>query len=487
MQNKNSARLLVALAAIGYVSGYYFPNGAPHRPVRHLDSNGSHPEPRQFHPDPKIPVISMKGMLRTIPGLQDDGSKPEPVPAMGVKLIPNRKEQRQSGSCQMTYAFAEPGQSAVFQSENYPNDYPNNIQSSVCFESPEGTTMTVNCNEFNVEYERSCAYDFLGLGLGGDPSSIQKYCGQGTLSSRPTTSNKLAVVFKSDGSNPGRRRQAYRFRCTVQVSGSSGGQTTTSAPPPSDGNCNCGQRNGRIVGGADAKTNEFPWRCYLKTDRYSFFCGCSVISNNWILTAAHCTQAVMPLQPGDTLYAVVGDHDRSTSSETSSQQIAIAQVFDHPNYDDQTMDNDVSLLKVRSQIAFSNTISPVCLPFNYANDDFDGTTVTASGWGTTSQGGQVSNTLKEVDLPVLTTQQCSRYYPGQITENMICTYNPGKDTCQGDSGGSIDLNRNGNYYAIGVVSWGVGCARENNPGVYAKTTKYLDWITTTSGEQFCRP
>lgn len=233
--------------------------------------------------------------------------------------------------------------------------------------------------------------------------------------------------------------------------------------------------------------NEFPWRCYLRTNQYSFFCGCSVISNNWILTAAHCTQAVMPLDPGDKLYAVVGRHNRQSSTETASQQIEIEAHYDHPDYNDQTYDNDMSLLKLSRQVSFTREISPVCLPWNYPNDEFDGETVSASGWGTTSQGGSVSNTLREVDLPVLTTQQCRQYYPGQITDNMICTYNPGKDTCQGDSGGSIDLNRDGNYYAIGVVSWGYGCAQRDNPGVYAKTNQYLNWITeTTQGEDFCR-
>jgi len=498
MKSTTCAIILVALAAIG--NGYYFPNGAPNRQGRDLTGNNSHPEPKQLHPEPPpqddpnpIPLFKMEG---------DGSSHPEPraVPKpefkeqMPLQLIPARKEfpfadrRRQSG-CQFSYSFANPGDTATIQSENYPNEYGNNIDSSVCFASPEGTTMTVNCDVFNVEYERSCSYDYLGLGFGGSPSDVQKYCGRGTLQSRPTTANRLAVVFKSDVSNPGRNREAYRFQCKITVSGQSGGGDNGGSQPPSDGSCSCGVRNDqRIVGGQVAKVNEFPWRCYLKTNSYSFFCGCSIISNNWILTAAHCTQAVMPLRDGDKLYAVIGDHDRSTSQETQSQQIEISNVYDHPQYDDQTMDNDMSLLKVRSQIVYGQTISPVCLPFAYANDDFSGTTVSASGWGTTSQGGQVSNQLREVDLPVLTTEQCSRYYPGQITENMICTYQPGKDTCQGDSGGSIDLQRNGRYYHIGVVSWGIGCARENNPGVYAKVTKYLDWIRqTTNGENFCQP
>ncbi|ODM99280.1 Trypsin I-P38 [Orchesella cincta] len=206
---------------------------------------------------------------------------------------------------------------------------------------------------------------------------------------------------------------------------------------------------------------------------------------------AHCTRSLMPLRSGDKLYVVVGDHDRTTSTDAASQQIEVTSYVDHPAYNPNTMDNDVSLLKLASRITMSNTISPVCLPWKYVNDNFQGTTITASGWGTTMQGGSFSNQLREVDLPVLTTEECAAYLPGQITQNMICTYFPGKDTCQGDSGGSIDLERGGRYYAIGSLIafnslvWFI--QRRNYPGVYAKTTKYLDWIqTTASGETFCK-
>jgi secreted trypsin-like serine protease len=155
------------------------------------------------------------------------------------------------------------------------------------------------------------------------------------------------------------------------------------------------------------------------------------------------------------------------------------------------MDNDVSLLKLATPLDFSKIhIQPACLPYKYANSDFQGTSIVASGWGTLASGGKQPSILQKVDLPVLTTAECRRHYgTSMITENMLCTYKPGQDTCQGDSGGSIDLmDANGCYNVIGVVSWGVGCAGVGQPGVYAKASKYLDWISANApGEQFFRP
>jgi len=123
------------------------------------------------------------------------------------------------------------------------------------------------------------------------------------------------------------------------------------------------------------------------------------------------------------------------------------------------------------------------------NKNLTGTYCVASGWGTTSSGGTQPMKLQKVDLPVLTTKECQRYYGTSVTNNMICTYLPGKDTCQGDSGGSIDQKdpATGRYYNIGVVSWGVGCAGANQPGVYANVMNYLPWIEQTTAETFCKP
>lgn len=233
--------------------------------------------------------------------------------------------------------------------------------------------------------------------------------------------------------------------------------------------------------------NEFPWRCNLYSPTMGVFCGATIISNSYVVTAAHCTAAV----PAGTVYYVdCGDHDITSNTESTNVVIQVAQVMQHAQYNKETQDNDISVLRLQTPLTFSRNIQPICLPFNQVGQSVDGLTVTASGWGTVSSGGSQSVVLKKVDLPVLGTTQCQKYYGTSVTDNMICTYSPGSDTCQGDSGGSVDYKQpaNGRYCLLGVVSWGVGCAGVNQPGVYAKTTNYLGWIAAqTTGTTFCRP
>ena len=94
-------------------------------------------------------------------------------------------------------------------------------------------------------------------------------------------------------------------------------------------------------------------------------------------------------------------------------------------------------------------------------------------------GGSAPNNLQYVRVPAITNDQCNSDYGGSITSSMLCAgYRGvgGKDACQGDSGGPYVCNNNGNAVIAGVVSWGIGCAHPNYPGVYARVTKVLNWV-----------
>lgn len=119
--------------------------------------------------------------------------------------------------------------------------------------------------------------------------------------------------------------------------------------------CSCGKRNAatRIVGGTVALKNEFPWRTTMYTTTSRHFCAGTIISRNWVLTAAHCTAAVR----GQTLYANVGDHDTSTREETKSQLIRCSQVIQHERYNPRTYDNDIALCKLATRLTYSRSVS----------------------------------------------------------------------------------------------------------------------------------
>ncbi|ROT77357.1 putative trypsin-1-like [Penaeus vannamei] len=123
------------------------------------------------------------------------------------------------------------------------------------------------------------------------------------------------------------------------------------------------------------------------------------------------------------------------------------------------------------------------------NPTYAGKTATATGWGTTSSGGSSSDTLREVDVTVLSNTACqSGSYGSAIKDTMLCAGSTGKDSCQGDSGGPLVFkDGGGNYDQIGVVSWGYGCGARGYPGVYTRVNSYLDWIrTNTADGVYCK-
>jgi len=106
-----------------------------------------------------------------------------------------------------------------------------------------------------------------------------------------------------------------------------------------------------------------------------------------------------------------------------------------------------------------------------------------TGWGSLGAGNQVPAILQEVNVTVISNAACKaapRPYKENINEAMLCAAAPGKDSCQGDSGGPLILLENRRQTLVGVVSWGVGCALPEFPGVYARVTVAMDWILANS-------
>ena len=183
-----------------------------------------------------------------------------------------------------------------------------------------------------------------------------------------------------------------------------------------------------------------------------------------ILTAAHCK-----VTAGQYIMAGAVNKNQGTNVKVKS--------VINGAWNQQTMDNDIAILKLETALTLGTTIQAACLP----SDNFNpaaGTTCHVSGWGTLKENGDVPTNLQYVSVPVVDQAKCNAAYSNGITANMICAglATGGKDSCQGDSGGPFVCMENGKPVVTGVVSFGIGCARAQYPGVYARVTKYLPWI-----------
>ncbi|KAI1884808.1 hypothetical protein AGOR_G00230320 [Albula goreensis] len=232
--------------------------------------------------------------------------------------------------------------------------------------------------------------------------------------------------------------------------------------------------NTRIVGGQDAPEGSWPWQVSLHlSGRYT--CGGSLINNQWVLSAAHC---VRNTDAAD--WTVFVGRQSQTGPNPNEESRAVAQIVSHPSYDSDSSDNDVALLRLSSPVEFTDYILPVCLAAD-SSSFHTGTDSWVTGFGLTEENGAIANVLQEVEVPVIGNRQCNCLYGvGAITDNMICAglLQGGKDSCQGDSGGPMVHKQNSVWVQSGVVSFGVGCARPNFPGVYARVSRYQSWITS---------
>ncbi|CAG12258.1 unnamed protein product, partial [Tetraodon nigroviridis] len=232
--------------------------------------------------------------------------------------------------------------------------------------------------------------------------------------------------------------------------------------------CGIAVTNGRIVGGVASSPGSWPWQVSLH-DFGRFLCGGSLITDQWVLTAAHCVED----PAGITVY--LGRHSQA-GSNPGQESRRVQQAVCHSSYNFLTFDNDICLLQLSAPLNFTASIFPVCLAA--ADSTFhSGTSSWITGWGKKTDG-QFADILQEVAVQVVGNNQCRCSYQ-ELTDNMMCAgvAEGGKDACQGDSGGPLVSRGNASVWIqSGIVSFGDGCGQPGVPGVYTRVSRFQTWI-----------
>lgn len=243
----------------------------------------------------------------------------------------------------------------------------------------------------------------------------------------------------------------------------------------------------KILNGTCAPYGAHPWMAQIQAkfdSDYEHHCGGTIITDEVILTAAHCFQSIAH----HYMRVVVGQGFLASEDE-EEMVFDIEDVIVHPHWDspiDGRYSNDIALIKLRrkgdgSGIQFSDRVSPACLP-QKDTPQKPGTECVISGWGKTASNSRTqTDCLQTTNVPLLGNDDCQRMYDEtsrSISKGMMCAgfADGGTDTCNGDSGGPLACKVNGRFHITGIVSWGEGCGEKNRPGVYSKVKHYLKWI-----------
>ncbi|XP_053686626.1 transmembrane protease serine 9-like [Sabethes cyaneus] len=226
----------------------------------------------------------------------------------------------------------------------------------------------------------------------------------------------------------------------------------------------------------EARVGEFPFMGLVSYDDERTRCGAALISDRFLLTATHCFKNVKPTA------VRLGTNQ---ADDPMADSYAIAKIHRHRGYTQQTKQDDIALIELRSPVTMNAQVQPICLHTSLI-DLPETTNLTLMGWGRDNADNLPNALLKGAVNPVLRSTCQARYTAGgrviRLTEKQMCALgelNPdglATDACEGDSGGPLVLRDDNRYYLVGLVSYGSGCGDDKYAGIYTRVASYLDWI-----------
>ncbi|KAM9744701.1 tissue-type plasminogen activator isoform 1-T2 [Menidia menidia] len=272
--------------------------------------------------------------------------------------------------------------------------------------------------------------------------------------------------------------------------------TTLGPRAPTTNNNNrasCGQRldnslsrpSFRIFGGRGSDISEQPWQAAINVyqrrhRKYFHRCGGVLIDSCWVLSAAHCFEIN---DKPEKLQVILGRTFRKRNS-SSEQIFKVEKYWIHEKFDNETFDNDIAILKLKTDIGMCAVNSPEVLPACLPERGLvlpDWTECEISGYGREEEfSAEYSERVKRGYVRLWPNERCvPKVLSGRtVTSNMLCAGDTRglDDACKGDSGGPLVCRNNDRMTLMGVISWGDGCGQRDKPGVYTRVTQYIDWI-----------
>ncbi|XP_012661149.1 serine protease 41 [Otolemur garnettii] len=246
----------------------------------------------------------------------------------------------------------------------------------------------------------------------------------------------------------------------------------------------CGHRDihSLVVGGVETVRGRWPWQALVQVPQ-GYFCGASLLSRRWVLSAAHC---FIKYNNPSKWWVQFGELTLKPSlwnPRVYLNRYRVQDIIVNPSFHDGR--NDIALLRLASSVTYNKYIKPICVlsstsMFQHRKDCW------VTGWGVLNENQTYlppPYNLQEVKVTILNNTRCNYLFKqpsdrSVIQDSMICAgaEDGSVDTCKGDSGGPLVCDKDGLWYQVGIVSWGMGCGRPNRPGIYTNISVYFDWI-----------